>query len=395
MTVETDLVARGFFPREVQPPFASASLAKYCASAGIPSALQLLGNKWWTNPVRHNLARPGGLRRQLSVPNPAGHMRVSNALAGGWKSDIAPLLATATIGASTPSRSPVGRAVVASVRGHELEERRAASRQGARYLLHGDVLNFYPSIYTHSIDWAIHGKAVAKTALKSNKSTVGKLLDSAFSGAQDGQTVGIAIGPDTSLIVAECIMLRVEEALRAALPRLTEYRFWDDFELTFASLRDVDDGLAALQEAVSSYELILNPRKTRIVELPEPQAHAGIFELGDWDLTSGKRQRGQLLAYFDQVYRRLSEDRGATIAAFAVARLRSAEILANNWPLLQHNLLQLVVVEPTCARNVSEIIARQAAGGAKIDIGGIARATEPLVTKHARLGHGSEIAWAV
>jgi hypothetical protein len=259
------------------------------------------------------------------------------------------------------------------------------------------VQNFYPSIYTHSIDWAIRGKAAAKASSKNTPPTLGEQLDAAFRGAQEGQTVGIAIGPDTSLVMAECIMVRVEEAVRNTSPSLVGYRYWDDFELAFPTLSALEEALSALQEALSAFELSLNPRKTRIVDLPEPQVPSGFFELGAWDLgpTSVRRQRHQLIGYFDEVFARIAAGRGGNTAAFAVARLRSVAIAPANWPLVQNNLLQILVVEPTSARYIGEIIERAATTGTPIDRSAMAQATELLITKHARLGHGSEVAWAL
>jgi hypothetical protein len=257
------------------------------------------------------------------------------------------------------------------------------------------VQNFYPSIYTHSIDWAIHGKSLAKASHKAKKKTVGSAVDKAFQSAQDGQTIGVAIGPDTSLIAAECIMVRVEEVLRSRIPKIVGYRYIDDFELAFSSQASVEVGIAALHEALAIYELSLNPRKTNIVELPEPQRGGGIYDFGVWDLSTSRGQRNRLVGYFDTLFKRISEDRWTNVAAFAVARLRSAAIQPANWPLVQDNLLQLLVVEPSCARYVAEIIGNAAAAGFAINKTAISQATDTLVEKHGPMRHGSEIAWAL
>jgi Reverse transcriptase (RNA-dependent DNA polymerase) len=394
MTLETDLLARGFFPKEVVPPFVSESFAKFVESSGPASVLALIG-KAWTLSTRHNLARPAGLRRPLSTPNPGAYLRIANATSEAWEPHILPIFNSTIMGASTPYPSMGPRAVAAKTKDMDLELLRAANRSGARYLLHADVQNFYPSIYTHSIDWAIHGKVSAKLAAKAKKKTPGSALDKAFQAAQGGQTVGIAIGSDASLIAAETIMIRVEEAINKKLPSVSGYRYWDDFELTFPSLRDADAGLVALQEALSSFELSLNPRKTRLVELPEPQEDAGIFDFRTWNLEAGYTQRRQLIGYFDAVYRHVAEDRGSTIAAFAVARLRSVNVDSENWALVQNNLLQLLIVEPSCARFVAEIITIARSNGKPLAIDAIGKAIEDLAMKHCPLGHGSEVAWSL
>ena len=283
MTLETDLIAKGYFPKEVPPTFTAESFGVCASQFGTNPLLALLGQSWWTKQAKHNLARAGGFRRPLSIPNPGGYLRIANATANAWQNEIAPLLATITMGTSRPTISTGARAVEALNSNEEQELLRTENRRGARYLLHADVQNFYPSIYTHSIDWAVHGKSVAKAtfAAKTKTKTTGMALDEAFRGAQEGQTVGIGIGTDASLIVAECVMARIEELLRNRMPSVSGYRYWDDFELAFSSLTAAEKGLATLEEALSTYELSLNVRKTRLVELPEPQEDIGIFDFAN------------------------------------------------------------------------------------------------------------------
>jgi hypothetical protein len=393
MTTEADLIERGYFPKEVQPTFVSSTFAQYGPTLATQALNAATGAQWWTVSTKHNLGRPGGLRRTLGVPNPSGYLRIARRLGAAWHTHIAPILVSSTMGASRLVASTGPRSVEAAVASDDIEPMRASQREGARYLLHADVQNFYPSIYTHAIDWAVHTKAVAKAAL--GATTVGSELDKAFRGSQEGQTMGISIGPDASLVVAECIMSRVEEFLRSRLPRLRGYRYWDDFELSFDSLGEAEYGLGLLQEALSEFELTLNPRKTRIVELPEAQLDPGLFEIKSWDLASNLRQRSQLIGYFDLLFRCIAAHRGGYLASYGVARLRSVTIAPANWLLVQNNLLQLLVVEPSCARYVAEILGQASAQGHVVAAAAIARAAETLAVKHGPLSHGSEVAWAL
>lgn len=63
MATLASLLAKGYFPRELPPPFNTLSYARYAKKFG-PS--------WetgrWTRCVDHNLARPGGFRRPLKIP---------------------------------------------------------------------------------------------------------------------------------------------------------------------------------------------------------------------------------------------------------------------------------------------------------------------------------------
>ena len=55
----------------------------------------------------------------------------------------------------------MGRALQPALRLGELPKLRPRRWRGARYILKTDISQFYPSVYTHSIPWALHGKAIA------------------------------------------------------------------------------------------------------------------------------------------------------------------------------------------------------------------------------------------
>ena len=69
-----------------------------------------------------------------------------------------------------------------------------------------DVKNFYPSLYTHSIPWALHGKqTIRKPANRHNYNRFGNRLDKLFQSANDECTNGIPIGPAVSDLISEIV----------------------------------------------------------------------------------------------------------------------------------------------------------------------------------------------
>ncbi len=64
------LLAYGYLPRELPPLFGSESFAALGKiTTGMPA--RMTNEKAdWTQSIYHNLARVGGLRRRLTVPNP-------------------------------------------------------------------------------------------------------------------------------------------------------------------------------------------------------------------------------------------------------------------------------------------------------------------------------------
>jgi hypothetical protein len=394
VSIAIDLLTRGYFPAEVPPPFVTKSLGNHALAKGIPQLLQLAGTgkSRWAFPVRHNYARAGGLRRQLSIPNPMGYMELASELDTGWKGTLKPLLAKARLCASRPIPSGGVRAFRKAGE-KQIERLKAVARRMARYVVHADIQNFYPSIYTHSVPWVLHGKTQAKAAPK-DKTLLGNRLDWALQACQGGQTVGIAIGPDASLVIAESILARVESDLNKQFKALSGYRWIDDFQLYFSSLGEAEKCLVALQELLSHYELSLNPRKTRISPLPEPQEASGIWLLRRWEFDDKPRaQSNDLIGYFDEAFRQIAQDPGGSLAAYAIGRLKSFTCHKQNWELLQSLMFQMLITEPSCSRFIMEVLALQEKAGNVVGKKEFRDAAETIAKKHAAMGHGSEVAW--
>jgi Reverse transcriptase (RNA-dependent DNA polymerase) len=146
-----------------------------------------------------------------------------------------------------------------------------------KYLVKADVKNFYPSIYTHSIPWALHGKKfIRKHTNRYNYSHFGNRLDKLFQNANDGCTNGVPIGPAVSDLAAEIIMSGVDRLLSSAISdNVVVLRFKDDYRILAKSEAGAISIIKALQAALKEYRLELNDEKTQFLKLPN-----GIFR--DW-----------------------------------------------------------------------------------------------------------------
>ena len=178
---------------------------------------------------------------------------------------------------------------------------RSLCRASARYVLQTDIVNFYPSIYTHVIPWALHSKSVAKQN-RNNFNLLGNVLDLIIRNSQDQQTLGIHIGPDCSLVIAEIILSAVDAALLST-GAVNGFRYLDDYEFGFATYSEGEQALADLQGILSVYELHLNPRKTSLFELPEPIERPWATELRGFRIRpGGSPQQIDLIGYFSRAY---------------------------------------------------------------------------------------------
>ena len=303
------LLERGYFPRELPPPFTTRDFAAFAVNHQGPWPEK------WTQSVSHHLARPGGLRRPLSIPNPSGFFRLADLLVSHW-STVRDHTWRKTLSASRPYVTKKShREIVPRYRFSERPRLRAFSRRGGQYLLSTDISQFYSSLYTHSIPWALHGKAASKAALatKGRKSaSLGDSIDRALRLMNHGQTNGIPIGPDTSLVVAELVLAAVDTKLQHNVP-LSGFRYVDDYELTFSSRSAAEEALAAIESCLTDFGLVLNPRKTSIQELPLPLRERWAIELSrslvrEDDHPVG--QRDDILTLFSIAFDAFSRRRG-------------------------------------------------------------------------------------
>ena len=150
----------------------------------------------------------------------------------------------------------------------------AAIAHRFKYLVKTDVKNFYPSVYTHSIPWALHGKKrIRKGANRYDFGYFGNRLDKLFQSLNDECTNGIPIGPAVSDLAAEMVMSAVDRIVSASIPDdVIVVRFKDDYRILAKSEDDARSIIKALQGALKEYRLELNDEKTQFHKLP-----GGIF----------------------------------------------------------------------------------------------------------------------
>ncbi len=208
------LLARGYFPKELPSPFITNTFANVMASTNAPpgnfAARALTAGTPPSKAARYSLARRGLFRRPLSIPNPLHYFLLSREMMHHWVS-IQPLVAGTELSATAPDFKAVGRAIDGKWPQKARSDLAQVSRLGRRYVLRTDITRFYGGIYTHSIPWALHTKATAKA--DRSAALLGNRIDYWVRLGQDQQTVGIPIGPDTSLVLAELLMQRCDQEL--------------------------------------------------------------------------------------------------------------------------------------------------------------------------------------
>jgi len=227
------------------------------------------------------------------IPHPEPYARLCSAITESWdeimslidenvESRIVPRVSTDDNLVSWDSYNADETQSRVIIQRHPPSQRRAAAERldlaiGKRYLVKADIAAFFPSVYTHAIPWAVHGKEFAKKKENWGDEHYGNLLDKRSRAMQRGETLGIPIGPGTSHILSELLLHPVDAGLRDK--GYTFIRFVDDYQCYCTSKREADAFVVDLENHLAEYGLQLNSSKTSITMLPATTDDPWVIQL--------------------------------------------------------------------------------------------------------------------
>lgn len=136
-----------------------------------------------------------------------------------------------------------------------------------------DISKCFPSIYTHSIGWAVKNKKMAKT--KPAGSFDGE-FDALMQATNYNETNGIIVGPEVSRIFAEIILQKIdlnliEKMLQIGYRVSKDYdfrRYVDDYFVFYRSDDIRTAFIKVLELCLLEYKMYLNEAKTTLVSRP-------------------------------------------------------------------------------------------------------------------------------
>lgn len=398
------LLERGYFPSQVPPCFTTADLARNHA---------VLYQEWLAlQPPQKNgptiakapeckaesfsVARAGYQRRLTSVPNPIAQAYLATHIVANWVHLI-----------KHYRQSKVSRSQPRFLRGGErgisipsmelLYETKVTKSAGYRYMLRTDVSRFFPTIYTHSIPWALHGKAAAKRNRKITPKYFGNLLDQSFRQCQDGQTIGIPIGPDTSHIIAEVIATSVDLELRKRLKALPAgFRYVDDYYFFFSTTSEAEACLAALTRSLKEYELHINAEKTHTCSVLEITEDYWPHRIRSASISKNGRMQLKDIHYFFELSKDLArKNADENVMKYALKRASSVVIRKRNWDAFEAHLCHIGLAFPNTLQTLAGIFCTYNSIAYPLDKQRIGRMLNAVIEEHAPLGHHGEVAWSL
>lgn len=149
---------------------------------------------------------------------------------------------------------------------NELENRILRS---GNHILHTDLENFYPSLYTHTIPWLIDGKKVAKGSIKSKKISKAGMIDNLITSCQYGETHGLPTGNLATRIIAELYMCYFDaKIVKDFGDNISFVRYVDDIKFPYTTDVYKNRFLRILRKLCRKYELQLNEDKIYVEAFP-------------------------------------------------------------------------------------------------------------------------------
>lgn len=389
MSFRQRCLGAGYLPQELPPPFTSVPFADFAEAN--PNYVPDLWRPYVSKLVRHQLAQAGRNRRILSIPNPINQLRLVRCLEENFTS-VFRLAGSSAISASKPLFQYGGfRAIYPRRDFTTIPKKRAEARAVARYMLKTDISRFYGSIYTHSVPWALHTKEVAKR--DRGPDLAGNVLDKVLREAQDGQTVGIPVGPDTSLVIAEMILAAVDAN---ALDGARGFRWYDDYELSALTKGECERHLVDLEAALFDFELEVNMAKTEILPLPLTIEDEWVEVLRDFDIRpSPKGQFKDLNAFFSRAFEYGVKAPKKTVLRYAVRKMHGSGIHERNWLHLQRLMAQAATHEPEVLPHVLGVLNFYQLKGYRLDLRLLQHLLCTVIEQFAERALGSEVAWSL
>lgn len=407
------LISYGYFPVEMPPLFNTIDFAKHTEALLAYTDIEIDKN---TNKLRiknnkNNLPytkatkscsysvakRQNGFRRYLDIINPYSFLPLGTIIAHNFtsiKKGINESKFNKTF--SELSLSSINKYMQRN-RMSIISDCSIDLGLDKKYIVQTDISEFYSSVYTHIIPWATEGKPRAKKKQGINDS-IGNQIDWAIRKCQDNQTYGLAVGPDTSLLISELILSKIDMKFKDTVG----IRYMDDYYF-FCNTHDcAENVIVNLEKILKEFEFKINLNKTKIHKLPHEFNSSWFYELKrtfSFMMNKDYREKNPsiILEYFERIFSLQEEFRAEGVARYGISLIKShfnkLALDRNEIILIQKLLLHSIKSAPSVIPIVFFIFEK--IGKKSVDIKTIDRTMSFLIPNFINSNHINEICWAL
>ena len=387
------LLACGYFPKELPPIFSTRAFGR--EAVRLSNIDHYVGRRWQRSSP-YLLQQKAHYRRRLDILCPNAILKQAALIAHNYdelKARFSPLPGNCSRPAFN-RKTKFQRAVRPFAIGRGYAQRKLELRSRFPLILKLDVKNYYRSVYTHSIPWAIHGKDYSKTHFREDN--LGNNLDHAFQHGQDGQTIGIPTGPDTSFIISEVILCRIiDDMLADGLLEDDRFvRYYDDIECGCESEEEAHRILASFEIELREFELEVNPDKVQMFSGPQQIESPWLFRLRQIESQEGIKADllMEMFSFVSELAQNYPHDH---VFRYFLRKMRAAIVAEEAWHSYQRILLSVFQENRGNAKEVFDQFSFYKHIGWKIDRKALKEALDRKVQQQLVRGPTSELSWAL
>ena len=392
-----DLIQKGYVLNELPPIFTSSVYADNYSIIFPQNSLRQIsrGDNSSSECTYYSIPKAGYNRRILGLPNPLHYTLLVQTLENK-SAEIAKYL-NSSISCSLPVIDVSNKRAVTQCQTFSDFRRKGFLRSsGTFYNLKLDISRYYQTIYTHIIPWALHGRNIAK-ARTHDMNLLGNLLDAEVRNLQSKQTMGIPIGPDTSLIISELIGCSLDKELVTRFPNIKAVRYVDDYSIYVSSRSDAEEVLKFMQTLLSNYLLAPNEDKTLVKEFPFNTDPEWIISLRSLKAicfkdSTGSEQEGDIRQFFSSAFDWAEKYPKDEVMKFAARILFGIPISSVNWDYYEAWLLKMGLYDPYTLPEICKILHSNVNLVSKKSLKVFAH---ELLEKHIAKRHSFEICWTL
>lgn len=212
--VYNGLIIEGWFADKLPPIFTADKFLSYCNNRKRAS------NNSASDWIRFNYIRCNGQYREFGIPTPFTYERLARGIANSWNEIVChvkkhTLLQSYSVSRIHPRVIPDSQAIFQMNYSNWMNDPspEPAILIGKQYVVKCDISTCFPSIYTHSLPWAIMGRDRAKQDREERPDNWANKIDKLLQKVSDGETHGLLIGPHSSNVVSELILTVIDAIL--------------------------------------------------------------------------------------------------------------------------------------------------------------------------------------
>jgi hypothetical protein len=360
------LLRFNYFPmvknrRDELPPVFSTRAFKPDLADELITKMQSQKRKEGFDQIVYRSNRFNNVIRTMHIPHPLPYARMCQTLRDNWKQ--IKFLCKNKSSKIKPERHndgklvamgeyDLGRLIVMDSAGFpDSLEKFLRLSTGAFFVTSADISNCFPSIYTHSIPWALVGHADAKKDHDPKKWF--NAIDAKQRHLKRNETQGIPIGPATSNVVCEIILAQVDKRLRKLGYRFV--RAIDDYQCYTATR---DEGVCFIRDLeleLDRYLLKLNTKKTACHQLPLPERAEWINEFCALAGDSRRLTGNKMFRLLDLAVDFQSRWPADNVLKYAATYLMNRVNAYNAYPFVEY-LLQLAFHNASVLPLIAEVL---------------------------------------